>query len=173
MSQGTPIIDEKLQRISEGVATFGTFLSAYKECSPEIQSIVDEMTGIVNDDNATKEEKEHAIDVVIEALFPSLIQDIKEAHRRFTESGPIVDEAVQSLDRQEAGFASRLRELMDDRGMTQAELAAAIGVKQPAISMMLNRDCRPQQRTVMRLADALQVLPDELWPPNESSASTD
>jgi transcriptional regulator with XRE-family HTH domain len=47
--------------------------------------------------------------------------------------------------------------------MTQEQLAAAIGVGQPAISMMLNRNCRPQARTVKKLADALGVEIEELW----------
>ncbi len=35
---------------------------------------------------------------------------------------------------------------------------------QPAISQMLNRNCRPQKKTILRLAQALDVLPQELWP---------
>ena len=48
--------------------------------------------------------------------------------------------------------------------MTQEQLAAKIGVGQPAISNMLNRQCRPQRRTVKRLATALDVSPEDLWP---------
>jgi len=43
-------------------------------------------------------------------------------------------------------------------------LAEKIGVGQPAISMMLQRQCRPQKRTVMRIAEALGVSAEELWP---------
>ncbi len=48
--------------------------------------------------------------------------------------------------------------------MSQVELAAAIGVGQPAISMMLSRNCRPQRRTVECIARALEVTPNDLWP---------
>lgn len=48
--------------------------------------------------------------------------------------------------------------------MTQDQLAEKIGVGQPAISMMLKRQCRPQKRTVQRLAEALGVAAEELWP---------
>jgi len=48
--------------------------------------------------------------------------------------------------------------------MTQEALAAKLGVGQPAISNMLNRQCRPQRRTVLRLAQALGISPEELWP---------
>jgi transcriptional regulator with XRE-family HTH domain len=53
---------------------------------------------------------------------------------------------------------------MDKAGLTQEQLAEKIGVGQPAISMMLKRQCRPQKRTVQRLAEALGVAAEELWP---------
>ena len=49
-------------------------------------------------------------------------------------------------------------------GMTQVELAEKVGIGQPAISMMLNRTCRPQKKTVQKLAAALGVAPVDLWP---------
>ena len=45
----------------------------------------------------------------------------------------------------------------------QIDLANASGVGQPAISMMLSRNCRPQKRTVIRIAAALGISPGELW----------
>src|SRR5690242_20119616 len=68
------------------------------------------------------------------------------------------------MDREEAVFAERLRELMEAKGMTQAELADKLGIGQPAISMMLNRACRPQRKTVIDIAQALEVPPEDLWP---------
>jgi DNA-binding XRE family transcriptional regulator len=69
-----------------------------------------------------------------------------------------------SLDREEATFAERLRELMDKNGISQTRLAEMIGVGQPAISMMLSRSCRPQLRTVEKIAQALGVSVNSLWP---------
>ena len=40
---------------------------------------------------------------------------------------------------------------------------AAIRV-QPAVSMMVNRTCYPQKRTVEKIASALSVEPEDLWP---------
>jgi transcriptional regulator with XRE-family HTH domain len=68
------------------------------------------------------------------------------------------------MDQEEASFADRLRSLMEKKGLTQEQLAAKVGVGQPAISMMLQRNCRPQRRTVLRLAEAFGVSPEELWP---------
>ena len=53
---------------------------------------------------------------------------------------------------------------MTERCVTQQELAERIGCSQPAVSQMLNRNCRPQKKTILKLAEALNVQPQELWP---------
>jgi transcriptional regulator with XRE-family HTH domain len=68
------------------------------------------------------------------------------------------------MNEEEADFAKRLRGLMEVKGLTQAQLATVVGIGQPAVSMMLNRACRPQKKTVLRFAEALGVAPEELWP---------
>jgi transcriptional regulator with XRE-family HTH domain len=75
-----------------------------------------------------------------------------------------IDRAAVELDSQEAAFAEKLRELMKARAVTQSELASRIGCTQPAISQMLKRECRPQRKTILGLANALNVDPRELWP---------
>ena len=57
--------------------------------------------------------------------------------------------------------------------MTQKGLSNRIGCSQPAISQMLNRKCRPQKKTILKLADALQVQPHELWPDIEVAEMLD
>jgi transcriptional regulator with XRE-family HTH domain len=71
--------------------------------------------------------------------------------------------AIEELDAEEESFAERLKDLMADRGLTQTDLGKMIGVGQSAISNMLNRNCRPQQRTAVRLATALDVPVESLW----------
>ncbi len=77
---------------------------------------------------------------------------------------PRLQAIVKRMDEEEDSFALRLRKLMDDGSITQEELAKRIGVGQPAISNMLNRNCRPQKKTIMKLATALNVSPTVLWP---------
>jgi len=69
----------------------------------------------------------------------------------------------QQMDQQEAEFANRLSQLMAERQMTQAELAQRLGVGQSAVSMLLSRKCRPQPRTLGKIASALDVSVEELW----------
>ncbi len=68
------------------------------------------------------------------------------------------------MDAEEATFAERLSAVMAAKGFSQSRLARASDVGQPAISMLLARSCRPQRRTVERLARALDVAPGDLWP---------
>src|SRR5262249_20622251 len=68
------------------------------------------------------------------------------------------------MEQVEAAFAATLARLMAERQLTQAQLAERIGVGQSAISMLLKRRCRPQRRTLGKLAEALGVPVEELWP---------
>ncbi|MGL4464574.1 MAG: helix-turn-helix domain-containing protein [Planctomycetia bacterium] len=61
-------------------------------------------------------------------------------------------------------FAARLEKIMNDRGFNQTDSAMRSNVGQPAISMMLKRECRPRKRTILRLAEALEVAPEERRP---------
>jgi lambda repressor-like predicted transcriptional regulator len=146
---------------------FATYLCAFRECSDEIQGMIMEMASIANDPEATVEERAAAAATIAEALFPSgddgpLGVDL-EASESLDAQG--AEKAVlDALDAEEAAFSERLAALLRDKEMTQVRLAEMIGVGQPAISMMLSRKCRPQRRTVEKIAGALGVTPEELWP---------
>ena len=68
------------------------------------------------------------------------------------------------LDREETYFVDRVKALMTERNLTQADLADKLGKQQSTVSMLLARNCRPQRRTVASIAEVLEVLPAELWP---------
>jgi DNA-binding XRE family transcriptional regulator len=73
-------------------------------------------------------------------------------------------EVRKRMDDEEAVFARNLELLMAQRQLTQTELAQRIGVGQSAISMLLKRRCRPQRKTLGKLAAALGVEVEALWP---------
>jgi lambda repressor-like predicted transcriptional regulator len=146
---------------------FATCLCAFRECSDEIQAMIVEMASIANDPEATPEEREAAVATIAEALFPdgdggTLGVDLEESES-LDAQGP-EKAALDALDAEETAFSERLAALLRDKQMTQVQLAESIGVGQPAISMMLSRKCRPQRRTVEKIAGALGVAPEELWP---------
>jgi DNA-binding XRE family transcriptional regulator len=70
----------------------------------------------------------------------------------------------ERMDQQESQFAERLARLLAERQLTQADLARRLGVGQSAVSMLLTRKCRPQPRTLGKIAETLGVRVEDLWP---------
>jgi ribosome-binding protein aMBF1 (putative translation factor) len=104
-----------------------------------------------------------------DALFPNLHEgklgmDLQESEGLGAGQSREMKEVLEAMDAEEATFAERLRGTMEQRGLTQQALAERLGIGQPAVSNLLKRQCRPQRRTVSRLAKVLDVSPCELWP---------
>ncbi len=59
---------------------------------------------------------------------------------------------------------------MNEKNITQEELAERIGCTQSAISKMLSRNARPHRKTIFKLAQALGIAPTDLWPQLEVAA---
>ncbi len=148
--------------LMENVKLYVAIRNAYDQCDPEIQEVVDRMVKIWNSEDATLDEKNRAIHTITDAIFPSESVDILDLCRDLARTD--VTGRNQEMIEEERVFADRLSAVMADRGTTQEELAAAIGVGQSAISNMLARRSRPQKRTVAKIASALGVDPQELWP---------
>jgi len=150
--------------LASNVQTYISIKSAYDQCEPEIKAVVDDMIALCNDPECSPDERNAALNTVVEALFPMITADYLESaaklHKR-DEKGR--DAATNS----ELVFAGRVEHIMQQKGMTQEQLAEKAGVGQPAISNMLKRQCRPQQKTIRRIAEALGVSPEELWPQQE------
>jgi len=141
---------------------FAQIMGAFQECDEDIQAVVLEMVDIVNDESATGDEKDAATNTIVEALFPSLMQDMTQQERkaRQGEAGNVLAEMAD----EESHFADRVNALMAQQGITQTELAEKVGVGQSAIANMLSRKSRPQRKTVARFAEAFGVDASELMP---------
>ena len=145
-------------------------LQAFMECSTELQQHAKEMLKVLLDPEGNDEDRFLATSTLADLLFPNMHEgdtllglDLKVAEEIATQSSPEAAAVLAEMDREEEVFAVRLEEVMRDRGINQTELARRVGIGQSAISMMLKRECRPQKRTIIRLAEALSVKPDELW----------
>lgn len=149
--------------LEKNLQTYIEVQNAFDECSPEIREVIDDMLEICRDPEADSDEKSRAMSTIIEALFPSLAADHRQLERECLAS-PDAVEFERQLDEEEAAFADNVRRIMESKNITQTVLAERANVSQPAISNILTRQCRPQKRTVLRLATALDVSPDELWP---------
>jgi transcriptional regulator with XRE-family HTH domain len=60
------------------------------------------------------------------------------------------------------GFGSRLAEIRQSRGMTQAELGTAVGVSKRVITYYEQEDSQPPGAMLVDLARALRVSADQL-----------
>lgn len=61
-------------------------------------------------------------------------------------------------------FAKRLEALLDERRITQLELAARVGVTRAAMSRYVSGDREPRFVTLVRIAEELDVRVEELIP---------
>ena len=151
--------------LMENIKLYVAIRNAYDQCDPEIQAVVDCMIRIWNNEESTDDERNRAIHTITDAIFPSESVDMLDFCGHLAKHDPNGHNEV--MIEEEKTFAQRLSSILTEKGKTQEELASAIGVGQSAISNMLNRQCRPQRRTVSRIAAALGVEPRELWPSND------
>jgi predicted XRE-type DNA-binding protein len=147
---------------------FAHFFQAYLECEPSIQEVIRQMASIIDDPEADEDDRDMAVATLQEALFPSrsgddglLGVDLEQEECKSAQE----DESTHAaLDAEEDAFAERVKTILRDRNMTQEQLAVALDIGQPAVSMLLSRQSRPQRRTIERVARALGVAPGDLWP---------
>jgi transcriptional regulator with XRE-family HTH domain len=146
------------------------FISALQQCSEQLRSDAERLMAIVDDPNSQPGERGLAWNTLLDQfhLLPDdegrygmgIARSEEGAAQRF----PVLTYEVNRMDSQEALFADRLRQIMKDKNITQQQLAERIECSQPAISQMLNRKCRPQRKTLDKIASALSVDVVELWP---------
>jgi transcriptional regulator with XRE-family HTH domain len=152
-------------------ATRRRFLDALAQSSDELQGIVFQMVSIVENPRASSLERQRALKSIVDVLVlnPGDEGDPGPAPSAANGAAPYAsaDREVDKTDCQEVIFAERLRALMAIKCVTQEELSHRVGCSQPAVSQMLNRKCRPQKKTILKLAEALHVEPQELWPDME------
>jgi DNA-binding XRE family transcriptional regulator len=153
----------------EQIRASAPLMMAYFECSDELQKSARKMFAALNDPALDDDDRNLTLMTLADILFPQthesvLGSDLKECEEQGASHSDETRTTLGEMDQEEASFSNRLRSIMTAAGVTQAALADRIEVGQPAISMMLNRECRPQKRTVVKLAKALSVQPEDLWP---------
>ncbi len=145
-------------------------VAALKECDDELRAVALELFAQLASGELDPHEEASTLNLLAEILYPNADDkgmpglDLAEAEQIAAGDEPEAARILADMNRQEGTFADRLQVAMTERGVTQAELAEKIGVGQPAVSMMLNRTCRPQKKTVQKIATALGVKPADLWP---------
>lgn len=154
------------------------FWGAIAECSDAVQEVVVRLLGVIKDPHTAHAERQRALMTIADALFPNSESgeygmDLVASEAKAAAEIPSLAHEVQRMDTQEATFANRVRELMEAKRISQQELARRVDCSQPAISQMLNRTCRPQKKTILKIAEALNVDARELWPDIEVAEMLD
>jgi transcriptional regulator with XRE-family HTH domain len=141
------------------------------ECSDAVQQVVIKLLGVIKNPVTTPAERQRTLATIADALFINpdetdggYGQDLAASEPYAAAKVPRLAREVAKMNTQEATFAQRLRELMEAKRISQQELADRAHCTQPAISQMLNRACRPQKKTILKLAEVLNVPARDLWP---------
>lgn len=144
----------------ETLRVFARLLHTYLALGVEDQEGIATMAAIAVDPESDDDDAQAALNTLRESLSSSAKWvDLSSE----TDLNDAEWQTAREMDVEEATFAERLKACMAARSMSQVQLARASDVGQPAISMMLARNCRPQRRTIEKLSRALGVAPDELW----------
>jgi transcriptional regulator with XRE-family HTH domain len=63
-------------------------------------------------------------------------------------------------------FGKRVRELRKERGLSQVELAAKVGIDRSYMGFLERGERNPSLEVIAKIAEALSVTPDELLKPS-------
>lgn len=162
------------------------FIHKYMECSDEVQSVVRSMFAVIEHEHTTDDDRHRAFATIADALHlkpedghGSYGLDFRKSQAEIATKHPdpawrpIVADRHAQMDSQEATFADRVKAILQQKNITQEELAERIGCTQSAVSKMLSRQSRPQRKTILKMANALSVEPTALWPDLEVAAILD
>lgn len=157
-----------LDNLTADLQHFAPMFQAYLECGDELQAHVRKLFAALVDPETDEDDRALTAMTLADVLFPNLHEgelgsDLVECEVQAQNSAE-AREILERMDHEEALFAERLRATMEESDITQTQLAERLGIGQSAIAMMLQRHCRPQRRTVLRMAEALGVPPEKLWP---------
>ena len=148
----------------------GPIVLALQECSVELRAEAIRLFEDLQSGELDAYQTRATLALLAEILFPNADGaglpglDLEEIESLALDQNPEAAGTLEEMDREEVTFAENLQRLMAERQLTQVQLAEKVGLGQPAISMMLNRTCRPQKKTIRRFAEALGVGPTALWP---------
>ena len=157
-----------IENLADDLQRFAPLFQAYLECGDELQLHTRKLFAALVDPQLDADDRALTAMTLADVLFPNLHEgelgsDLEEGEVQAQHS-PEAQETLERMDREEALFAERLRAVMEESDVNQTQLAERLGIGQSAIAMMLQRHCRPQRRTVSRMAEALGVSPEKLWP---------
>jgi lambda repressor-like predicted transcriptional regulator len=124
---------------------FALVYGRFRHADTATQSRVVELARVVNE-GATADERQAATVALAETIFPGQLHE---------EPDELAEEAT---------FGRRVAAVLKDRGWTYDDLGFLLGVAKSTVSVLVSRRNRPRYRTVKKIACALGMPPEELWP---------
>ena len=123
---------------------------------------------------STSQESRQTLGCAVCARYPFIVHDFPPSHGGGNQSEQL--NRVNNIVARPTGFVKnklkkgdenlincpKLKQLMDSRSVTQAELADAVGVSEAAISYILRGLKQPSLAVAQRMAEFLGVTVDEL-----------
>ena len=113
--------------LRRGEATMAaSMIGAFMECSPTIQAVVLDMIAIINSDDSDPDDVDAALNTLIEALFHEKTAQICEQDEALFNS-PQLKAAAEEIESEHAHFATRVRQLMEEKGFASTNIMFGVG----------------------------------------------
>ena len=98
------------------------------------------------------------------AIRDGMLEILEQRPLEVRELAPLAADPSKELDRWTKHIAGKVRELREETGKTQTELAKDAGLTQSHVSRIENAELAPSHKTVEKLAAALGVDPSAIDP---------
>ena len=141
------------------------YLRAYLACNFVMKQAVESMIAVIDSPESDEQDKMlayHTIDGILK-------MEEHAARDTFllTDDDPgfgdrETDSQEESAAPTATTFGDRIRKLMEEKGITQAQLAERMGVSQPAVNKLITKTMKPKEETAKRMLDAMKITPEEV-----------
>ncbi len=143
------------------------YLRAYLACNSVMKQAVESMIAVIDSPESDEQDKMLAYHT-IEGILKMEEHVTKDTFLLTDDDPGFGDQDSAPSEASPAPtpltFGDRIRKLMEEKGITQMELAERMGISQPAVNKLISKTVKPKPETLERVAQALGVLADVLSP---------
>jgi DNA-binding XRE family transcriptional regulator len=136
------------------------FLHRFEELSIESFKDIVSLLEMFTSPETAEEERVEIYDTIREILFPQLTGKV------YTEGFGQDQRTPEKVETRSNWIGNKIREIREDKGLSQTKLADKSGLRQPQISRLEAGIHSPSFKTLEKIAKALDVTIGELDPSN-------
>lgn len=141
------------------------YLRAYLACSSVMKQAVESMIAVIDSPESDEQDKMlayHTIDGILKmeehAARDTFLLTDDDPGFGDRETGSQEESAAPTA----TTFGDCIRKLMEEKGITQAQLADRMGISQPAVNKLITKTVNPKGETLLRVAQAFGVKVEDL-----------